>query len=329
MPEHIDHDSSRSRPSKVTIDTVIRTIAARPGSSEGVTYEVMKHVWTTLCDYIETKLLNNRGVVFPNFVRVVLKRVTSDSLLWGTRTVFVPTLTFHQSFVERFLLESQRQRAPATKVDTTVLVNYCSIATSSGMSKDVVINTLKDVTRRIGEMANRGIRFSVDFGFCRVLFSGRKYVVQWNTAFTEKVDEMGRDINNTHMKESVWESHDKYSSVSGTTRVNDVHVDLQKVVLFQRSQQKKPRHRMSTPTSEPPLGMSDRLGTPSLQPSRPSSASTSRSSRHKAARPQPPSHTEPSPVDALLREVHSRPGSAHSRDSLSYPLRPKRITPVF
>ena len=215
---------------KVTIDTMIQMTAARPGSSEGVTCEVLKLIWTTFCSYIEQQLLQKRGVVVPGFAHVVLNFIVSDAGLWGQRAVLVPVLSFLPAFVEKYGLESVRQKVPTTRGGVLVLVNYSHVATAAGVSRDVVVNSLKDITRRIGELATRNVRFTVDFGFCKGLFHGRRYVVKWNTLFTTQVGALSDSLNNSCLKAGVWEATQTYSAA--TTTVSDLTIDPDQITPY-------------------------------------------------------------------------------------------------
>ena len=301
----------------LTIDNVLQMVAMRPGSSRGVDYEVLKLVWSTLCEYVESQLLCRKGVLIPGFAHILLKFIASEALLWGTKTVLVPTLIFLPCYVSQFCLGPSKQKAPAQQGGVSVILNYCYVATMAGVGKDVVNNSLKDIHRKIGELAYRGNRLSIDFGFSKVLFSGRKYRVVWNTSFTNKVEEMTKKINNKQIQSGIWQGNDTYTG--GSTQVSDLVVDVKKIDEYkdtlrikrqkqlQRQQQKQQeasqgdqRKQPQRPPSAPP---------PSTKPKyigrRPTSAGSVISQRNDSPVPDLHDHIRPPSSRCSSRASHN------------------------
>eukprot|EP01063_Lacrimia_lanifica_P021160 TRINITY_DN28425_c0_g1_i1.p1 TRINITY_DN28425_c0_g1~~TRINITY_DN28425_c0_g1_i1.p1 ORF type:complete len:370 (+),score=114.09 TRINITY_DN28425_c0_g1_i1:47-1111(+) len=327
-------DFPENRP--ITAEDIIRQVAAKPGFSTGVSYDVLKFVWCTFCEYVEHQLLKSRGVVVPGFAHIQLKSVVSDALLWGTKTVLIPSFVMLPNFVSQHGLRMLKQADPVVKTSRSSVVSFCAIATASGLSKAVVMNGVKDITHRIGLCAGRGWRLNIDCGFCRLLAEERRYNVRWNSAFNGKVADIARRLNNKRILSSTYAGTELYEAAD--TVVSDVGIDTGTLAGVHRhiSDNRKRHHDQRVrrklmeamipdtglaPTPTPPDGKGRPGRAPGAayrrpQTARPASRTPTSGSTRSIPTPPPPSGGHrPPPTDRAATDplgLYLRPASACS-----------------
>eukprot|EP00755_Sulcionema_specki_P016556 Sspe_Gene.10447::Locus_3492_Transcript_1_1_Confidence_1.000_Length_3412::g.10447::m.10447 len=296
-----------------SIDTVLRRVADRPGTSSGVSYDALKCVWSTMCQYLEGQLLAKRGIAIPHFATVTLRTVATGTPLWGDRTQLIPTFTLLAQFTQQFGIDSSLARQPAAHHCRipTIILNTCLLATMTGLPKDIIVNSIKDAVRKIGELASSGSRMTIDFGFCKLLFDQRRYAVHWNLLFLEKVQSLFSNVAHRQLQMATrTPTLAGHAGVyaAGSTDVSDLTVDATKVQVLRdmlRMKHSQPHHK-AKPPSEPatsPLRI-ERSSTPqvpqvprypttarAVTPSQTNLVARTHTLEHSAPRPRPPSRT--------------------------------------
>eukprot|EP01012_Entosiphon_sulcatum_P002612 TRINITY_DN1056_c0_g1_i1.p1 TRINITY_DN1056_c0_g1~~TRINITY_DN1056_c0_g1_i1.p1 ORF type:complete len:703 (+),score=188.78 TRINITY_DN1056_c0_g1_i1:160-2268(+) len=187
-----------------TIGTIIQDIADRPGNAVGIDAATLSGVWRSLCQFIEGMLGSKKGVSIPQFGQFTFRQQDVDAGTWGVKQSLVPVFYFLPAFCSLHGLSSLDQfKPPHAGLVNDVLLNIVSLAISANTTKDVVGNALKDLTRRIGELAGTGASVTLDFGFCRIMVRQRKYSVSWTPSFLTRVAELDNMANHASLKTSV------------------------------------------------------------------------------------------------------------------------------
>eukprot|EP01060_Flectonema_neradi_P029422 TRINITY_DN4070_c4_g1_i2.p1 TRINITY_DN4070_c4_g1~~TRINITY_DN4070_c4_g1_i2.p1 ORF type:complete len:758 (+),score=145.69 TRINITY_DN4070_c4_g1_i2:73-2346(+) len=171
---------------RVTIDGVLQHIASNPGSSTCSSHDTLKRIWVSTCSVIAETLSRMKGVTMPGFGQFCLQMQKHNRGNWGDKTELSATFTLLPSYCQAYGLHTiQTSMVGAVGM---VPLNTVLIAMKAGVGKDECSSALKDIYRKLGELAGKTATFSVDFGVARVVFHALRYEVHWNKTFLQKLD---------------------------------------------------------------------------------------------------------------------------------------------
>eukprot|EP00906_Rhabdomonas_costata_P018394 RCo026874 len=165
----------------VGIREIAKDVAHRPGTSAGLTVANHMSVWRALCRTVEETMKTKKGVMVAGFAHFGFHRHEVAMGPYGTQVTLSPAFSFHPTFCSQFGVSPGRHSR--TGPTPTVLLSYNSVAAYSGLNVDSATNSLKDLIRRIGEIASQGSFVLLDFEICQVNVRNRRPRVTWNAEF--------------------------------------------------------------------------------------------------------------------------------------------------
>ncbi|KAJ9471063.1 hypothetical protein DIPPA_09700 [Diplonema papillatum] len=179
----------------VTVDVLLKLIARNPGSSVGG-YNVLRKVWVAVGAHISETLCKGRGVCIPGFAAFSVQKSQLDRGTWGEKLRLVPSFVLLPSFCQNFSVRSPHSvKASHFSSAATPPLNVVNISIKAGVTKDVASSAIKDVWRKVGEVAARGATFHIDFGCAKVCFQGNLCEVHWNASLLASLDKLCNKTN--------------------------------------------------------------------------------------------------------------------------------------
>ena len=185
-----------------TIDSILRLVGDNPGSTT-CGYFTLKRIWVALSACVSDTMLKAKGVCIPGFATLSFRKVTAFRGNWGMKLELHPSFHLHPLFSRTYDVStgggSSLAAAAAGSVSSAQL-NTSAMAIKAGVSKDACVNALKDVWRRLGDVAYRGGAVSVDLGVARVAIRGGRCDVAWNASFLAQMDRYCANLNNKALR---------------------------------------------------------------------------------------------------------------------------------
>eukprot|EP01063_Lacrimia_lanifica_P024082 TRINITY_DN32051_c0_g1_i1.p1 TRINITY_DN32051_c0_g1~~TRINITY_DN32051_c0_g1_i1.p1 ORF type:complete len:756 (+),score=271.97 TRINITY_DN32051_c0_g1_i1:64-2331(+) len=185
---------------RLTLDTLLHHIAENPGSVAGsagpTDYNTLKRMWVSMCAQLSSQMAAAKGTNIPTFGVVSLQRFANDRGTWGEKVDLIPTFTLHPTFTASFgTTTEQTKRAANVSSVVTAPLNLAVLAMKSGVSKATCSDMLKDIFRKVGEVAKMGANFCVDLGVCRVTFRHNQAKAMWNDQFASYLGRLTSTYN--------------------------------------------------------------------------------------------------------------------------------------
>eukprot|EP01059_Diplonema_ambulator_P001937 TRINITY_DN11590_c0_g1_i3.p1 TRINITY_DN11590_c0_g1~~TRINITY_DN11590_c0_g1_i3.p1 ORF type:complete len:545 (+),score=116.82 TRINITY_DN11590_c0_g1_i3:177-1637(+) len=143
----------------------------------------------SVCGIVSDSMVKGKGVSIPGFAVFSMRKIKVNRGNWGEKVEFIPMFSLLTSFAQGFGVTSV-ESIKSTNLGAVPVspLNVALVSMKAGASKDTCASVIKDIWRKIGELACKGMSFSVDFGVSRLVFQGRRCEAHWSTSFMRQLD---------------------------------------------------------------------------------------------------------------------------------------------